>query len=538
MQSPFPISPLLLLGLFACGGDSEETATTTGITTTGESGTSTVTTTTFPTDCADWSVEMTQEFTWEDLFGSDTLEGLPNEQGPGVALGDLDGDGDLDAILAVGRSQSIGFRNDGTGAFEKDATITVDGEAPPHANSVALADLDGDGDLDGVLARGLGFSDLLIINDGTGAFSSTELPSSEGERVSPAFADINGDGNLDIFVAGFENFIDNTDVQSGSAEGDNSSFYIQIAPGEFEDRTEDVPPAQQPAFTYQGAFIDYDGDNDMDLYTSNDFGNLVVPNAMFNNDGTGIFKPDNECSCAYGTTAMGGVVGDLNNDHYPDLFVTDWGFNWFLMHDGTAGFIEAQQVYNMVPNDKESEVGWGAAIADLNRDTYEDVAIPYGSILPDQQTTSTTQADAVLLGDGSGDLLDVSKQAGFRHRGIGRTAAVGDLNRDGRPDIVVSGRVYLAIFLAQGGCDYGLTLTLNEGSGNNHGFGAKVLTEIGDRTFTKWMLPSQTFGASAPEMYVGLGSSEKADSITVTWTDGTQQVLTDLASGQHTITKE
>jgi hypothetical protein len=526
------LSTLPLLALLSCAGDGETSETSTETS-------STTTNTTFTSECTDWSVTMTQEFTQKELFGDDPLTDLPNEQGPGVALGDLDNDGDLDAILAVGRGESIGFRNDGTGNFTRDAAISVNGAAIPHGNSIAFADLDGDGDLDGVLARGLGFKDMLLTNDGTGAFTSEELPNSMGERISPTFGDINGDGLLDIFVAGFENFIDPDEVQAGTIEGDDSSIYFQdpTRPGAFLDGTQSVPALQQPALTYHGAFIDYDLDNDIDLYLANDFGNLVVKNAMLENDGTGGMTVNDDCNCDYATTAMGIAVGDLNNDHLPDMYMSDWGFNWFLMHDGTNGFIEAQQVYNVVPNDKESEVGWGAAMTDINLDGFEDVVIPYGPILPDQQTTSITQADAVLLGDGTGNLVDVSEAAGFRHRGIGRTAAIGDLNRDGRPDIVISGRVYLAVFLSEGGCENSITLTLDEGSGNHQGFGVEARIEVGDQSFTKWMLPSATYGMSAPEMYIGLGNAPKADKITVTWNDGTTTEQTDVLAGITTISK-
>ena len=539
---------LVILALSACSGDGKDSSTSatdadtdSDTDTDSDSDTDTDTDTDSDTDtdtpgteCEDWSLDRTQEFTWEDLFGADPLDLLPNEQGPGVALGDLDNDGDLDAILAVGRGQSIGFRNE-AGELIRDDGMTVDGGAPPHANSVALADLDGDGDVDGVLARGLDFEDVILWNNGDATFTSETLPGSDGERISPALGDLDGDGRLDIFVAGFENFLDAAEVQAGTARGDGSSLYFQTAPGVFNDRSHEFPPGYVDALTYHGAFIDYDDDFDLDLYIANDFGNLITPNAMLENVGGGILVADDDCGCALASTAMGTSVGDLDNDLRPDLFITDWGFNYLLLNDGAGGFLQAQQVYDVDPDDKESEVGWGSQIADLNLDGYDDVAIAYGPVLPDQNPdiTSVTQGDAVMLGDGSGNLADVSAEVGFTHDGIGRSVAIGDLDRDGRPDIVVAGRVYLLVYLSQGGCPNGITLTLEDGTGNAHGIGASVEVDVGDHTYRRWLLPSGSFGQSATELYLGLGNETAADAVRITWPDGTSSELSDVPSGTH-----
>jgi hypothetical protein len=485
---------------------------------------------TAPLGCEPWTLDLQQAFHQEDMYGDDPLTGLPNEQGPGVALGDLDGDGDLDAVLAVGAGRSIGFRNDGGALIRDEVTITADGGPLPHANSVAIADLDGDGDDDVVLARGVGHADVLLWNDGTGAFTTAELPNSTGESVTIALGDVTGDGQIDVLIAGFEHLLDPLDTQDGTARGDGTTLYVQASPGSFVDATDRLPESIQYALTYHAALVDYDADHDLDIYLSNDFGNLIIANEMLQNDGSGNFTIDDACACDIAKTCMGVSVADLSYDGAPDLFMTDWGMNWYLLNDGGGGFIQAQEAHDVVPDDPESEVAWGSRVADLNLDGWLDAAIAYGPILPDQLTTSTTQMDAILLGDGSGDLHDVTLDVGFGDRGIGRTIAQGDLDRDGRPDLVVAGRVYMLVYLSRGGCPNGVTVTLDAGPGNPHGVGASVQAHAATATVTQYMLPSSSFGQSATELYIGMADAPTID-LTVVWPDGSSDEVLGVPPG-------
>jgi len=112
----------------------------------------------------------------------------------GVALGDLDGDGYLDAFIANDGANQL-WRNDGTGIFA-DTRQTL---GTSNTYDVALGDLDGDGDLDAFVANN--GANQVWRNDGTGIFadSGQRLGSSDSRAV--ALGDIDGDGDLDAFVA-------------------------------------------------------------------------------------------------------------------------------------------------------------------------------------------------------------------------------------------------------------------------------------------------------------------------------------------------
>ena len=115
-----------------------------------------------------------------------------------VALGDLEGDGDLDAMVGNYGQPNTVWTNDGTGTF------TNSGQALGNSDSysVALGDLDGDGDLDAMVAN-YG-SNTVWTNDGTGTFTNSGQALGNGDSYSVALGDLDGDGDLDAMVANYD----------------------------------------------------------------------------------------------------------------------------------------------------------------------------------------------------------------------------------------------------------------------------------------------------------------------------------------------
>ena len=506
--------PLLLL---ACGGredtDSEGTCAPPRLTLTGE---------------------------WADA----ALLGVPPPEvdgaSAGIGLGDLDGDGWLDALIVTPEG-ALALHNDGSGSLIADGAITVDGGALPAASAVALADIDGDGDLDGWLGRREGLDDLLLLGDGAGHFTTAALPDSSGERFTGSFADIDGDGDLDLFTAGYAASVDLEAILAGTLLGSGNTLYRNM--GEHSFTTVELPESVVGDVTFQGVFFDPDADGDLDLYLANDFGPFLSANRLLRNDGTGAFTLVTDCHCDVAMFCMGVAIGDLDGSGGPDLFLTDLGGPDLLLDDGTGSYYDATAAMGAsIPSAADRLASWGVAAVDLDGDGWEDLPMVFGPLFPggdpdglsalgyDSWIDGLAQRDALLHNLGGTGFADISEEAGFTDAGQGRALAVGDLDRDGRPDLVTAGLWFARTWRSSDGCEPGVTLLLT-GAGLTAGLHALVVAEIDGEIRTRWFTPSSTWSSHAPELSIGLGGAAQIDRLTVQWTDGSTSVWTDIPAG-------
>jgi hypothetical protein len=226
-----------------------------------------------------------------------------------VALGDVDGDGDLDAVVAYrgGQVQQVWF-NDGRGAFP---TWTTFGAG--DSRGVALGDLDGDGDLDAVTANN-DQPQVVFLNDGSGTFAEHETFGS-GDSHDVALGDLDGDGDLDAVVANGGNQAQKVCFNDGSG-----AFTCSTSFG--AGKTQAV------------ALGDVDDDGDLDAVLA---GNNGDPQAVWFNDSSGDFI----ISTTFGAgTSRGLALGDLDADGDLDAVVANYDGEpeevWF--NDGTGSY--------------------------------------------------------------------------------------------------------------------------------------------------------------------------------------------------------
>ncbi|MGY3087349.1 hypothetical protein ACVWYF_000375 [Hymenobacter sp. UYAg731] len=217
-----------------------------------------------------------------------------------VVLGDLDGDGDLD-LLTSGGTLLTGFTyisirfNNGNGTF---AGTTSTGLV---AGSVALGDLDGDGDLDLIAANGTNTGVNVRLNDGDGTFSPL-MPIGVPSNGNIAVGDLDADGDLDFVIS---------KGLGGTAVGvyfnDGSGRFV-VAP--------DVPVGTTPIV----ALGDVDGDGDLDIIAADGQG---VSTSVRLNDGSGSFAMAPNVPAASNSTGI--ALGDVDNDGDLDLLTTNYG---------------------------------------------------------------------------------------------------------------------------------------------------------------------------------------------------------------------
>jgi hypothetical protein len=258
------------------------------------------------------------------------------QQGHGVALGDLDGDGDLDIFMTCanygggggeGKKPSRVYLNDGYGSFQDSGQDL--GDTDLSGNGVNLIDLEGDGDLDAYIVyyEVGGMADRVYLNDGAARFTDSGLALTEDEI---AWGDLDADGDVDIFAKTY---------------GQGYRVLLNSGTGQF------VPGWQMQddqAVIGNLALADLDGDGDLDALIANGFHSEgSFPSRLLWNDGgiqggtLGQFTDSGqELNKTLGARF---AVGDLDRDGDLDVFVSNADFRpseaW--LNDGTGHFVDS-----------------------------------------------------------------------------------------------------------------------------------------------------------------------------------------------------
>ncbi|MCP4697336.1 MAG: VCBS repeat-containing protein [Gammaproteobacteria bacterium] len=303
---------------------------------------------------------------------TDSGQLLGNSNSYFAALGDVDGDGDLDAFVPNYASQADKvWLNDGTGCFTDSGQNLDPGNR--YSNTAILTDLDGDGDLDAFVLHNGGFisaaiHSAVLWNDGTGIFTDSGQHLFNEDAWGIDLGDLDGDGDLDAFIANAWNrankvwLNEGSGVFSDSGQSLGNSHSHRLALGDLDgdgDLDAFVPNAGQPnkvwlndgagIFTDSGQAIgnsqslgvaleDLDGDGDLDAFISNRHGQ---PNKVWLNDGSGIFSDSGQN--LGNSSSKETVLADLDNDGDLDAFVPNEGANKIWLNNGLGIFTDSGQ---------------------------------------------------------------------------------------------------------------------------------------------------------------------------------------------------
>ena len=490
---------------------------------------------------------------------------LPETMGAGVAVFDYDRDGWPDLYFVNGapveeRAASAGatgalYRNLGGGRFA-DVTAEAGLAVGFLGMGAAVGDLDNDGDLD-LFVTGVG-GDRLFVNRGDRTFEEASARFGlidRGFGSSAAFIDVDRDGWLDLFVGRYVTWSPASDLRC-SADGQHPTYCTpEVYPGAsnllyrnrggtaFEDMTREAGVFLPEGKTLGVVPLDHDGDGWPDLAIANDTArNFLLLNAL---DGT-FREAGVEEGIAYspsGSTrgGMGIDAGDVDGDGRSEVVIGNFAQEMSAVYRarGRGPFRdEGAQLGVGVPS--LMTLAFGTHLFDYDGDGWLDLLLVNGHIEPTIASFQPHQAHAqpavLFRNTATEEGFEAVLDAGDLSRPlVARGLAIGDLDRDGDLDVVVTQNGGPARVLRNDSPPRSwLRVTLEGRRSNRAGLGAVVSAWAGGRRITRSLVSARSYlSASEPVLTLGLGDAATVDRLEIAWPSGTTQVLEDVAVGQE-----
>jgi len=557
--------------------------------------------------------------------------GLTNQiylNGSGVAAGDVNGDGLCDLYFAGLDSPNALYLNRGNGRFEDVAAFAGVACAEQASTGVVLTDLDGDADLD-LLVNAIERGPRIFLNDGTGRFNEVTQQGGLGGPaggMSFALADVEGDGDLDVYVVNYRRTtmrdepekrfriattngvyqllaVDNrpvtpeqaarftVDPVSGVLEnGEADVLYLNQGNGRFRAiewaqgfRTEAGQPVSPPYdWGLSALFHDLNGDGAPDLYVCNDF---QSPDRIWLNDGSGGFQALPRSALRQTSLfSMGVDVADVDRDGYDDLFVVDMlsrehalrqvqvmdsapvaaadpgaidrpqsSRNTLLRNRGDETYAELARFAGV----EASEWSWCPAFLDVDLDGFEDLLITTGHGRDAQNADVAAALDGVRRGQritfgerlqlrsqfkpllvpnvafrnrGNSTFEDSGLAWGFDSRRISQGMALADLDGDGDLDVVLNCLNDGPLVYRNEAPAARVAVRLRGRSPNTQGIGAQVCIRAPGlpRQCQELISGGRYLSSDEPLRTFAAGGSGGPVTVEVRWRSGLRSVATNI----------
>ena len=546
--------------------------------------------------------------------------------GAGVAAGDYDGDGMCDLFFCGLDSENKLYRNLGDWKFEDVSTKARVRGKNIATTGASFSDVNGDGRLDLVL-NSIGQGTWVLLNDGQGSFRATQSLNPKGGGMSLALADVDQDGDLDLYVANYRTvtirdqpgiklrgstidgkpqvmsvngmsleaansvgrFTLNTNgkiLEHGQADrlylNDGSGKFtpVSFTAGAFLD--EDGQRLAKPPYDWglSAMFRDMNRDGRPDLYVCNDF---ESPDRIWINQGGGVFKAIDRLAIRKSSHfSMGIDFADLNRDGFDDFIVVDMLSRQHVLRHTQLSNRKPPELHFGVYNDRPqysyntvylnngdgtySEIGfhtglaatewsWSPIFMDVDLDGYDDFLVTTGHPLDMQDMDVTNKGEQLkqqrkhshrellemrfmfkplvlrnLAFQNQGNLRFVEKSAewGFDHVGISHGMALADLDNDGDLDVAVNNFNEAATVYRNNAPAPRITVKLRGTPPNTQGVGARITVESDGLLQSQEMIDGGRYLSDDESVRV-FAAAKPIQKITVAWPSGKVSTLADVS---------
>jgi hypothetical protein len=502
--------------------------------------------------------------TWVHENALSTQRYLPETTGAGGAIFDYDGDGWMDLYLVNSGPcdfyrprfplANALYRNNRDGTFT-DVTAKAGVAGGTYGMGATVGDYDNDGFPDlYVTAYGKA---ILYHNEGNGTF--TDVTEEAGVAVpgwttSAVFFDYDDDARLDLFVCNYVRYgIEGPTSCSGTPHGKRyfcvpriftplaSTLFHNEGGGRFRDVSGESPIGHALGKALGVAATDVNGDGQLDLFVTND----TTPNHLWMNRGGGRWEeealPAGVALSAEGRprSSMGVDSADYDGDARPDVAVgnIDHELASLYRNNGNETFADEAEANGIAAATRLVSC-WGLKLFDADDDGWPDLLLANGH--PDDMLDGTGygvryRQPPLLFRNEGGRYRNVSDEAGpaFRKELSARGLAVGDLDNDGRVDVLIANNGMAP------------SLLRNESETAHHWLGVKLEGRIANRdavgAVVRWSGGGVTrqrlktggggyLSSHDPRLVLGLGGAAKVDWVEVKWPrpSGRVERLTDL----------
>lgn len=513
--------------------------------------------------------------------GTETKKYAFESTGSGVGLIDYDRDGYADIFLVTGsRLEGFAsdpaptnhlFHNNHDGTFT-DVTSRAGVGSSGWGQGVCVGDFDNDG-FDDLFVTYYGRENVLYRNNGDGTFADVTAKAGLGGpprnwSTGCAFVDYDRDGKLDLFVARYVDFSTADAGLPGSGPNCVSkdvpvfcgprgltaarpSLYRNEGAGKFSDVSTAAGIAK--ASDCYGLSVltgDFENRGWPDIYVACD----STPSLLFRNQGNGTFEERGvQAGVAYDEdgreqAGMGVSAADYDGDGWLDIFKSNFEDDvpdlYHNERDGTFSFktFDAKLGFNL------KYLGWGGGFLDYDNDGWPDIFVANGHVYPELENHRHPESpyrQRALLYHNSGDgrFEDATSTAGpgLELRRSGRGVAFGDLNNDGRLEILINNQNDPPTLLhnESENPNHWISIRTAGTKSNRDGIGARVTVTVGGRRQIQEVTSGGSYlSQNDLRLHFGLGVARAIDRIEIRWPNGTIETFQDVPADQFLMVEE